>query len=329
MSKYDEAERHAIKELDPGGCLRWQMPDLDPDLEFSTWLETQVSPPPGVPQLRGDCVAGLRSRGGGQAPWACLIEAQAQPLPRMGVWMMVYLGLLHEDLRHGPHDRDRFQMLGFILNLSESPLASTVEWLPPMKQTPAQPERQVGVKCAFWVKNVREDEAAPTLERIARDEVALCVLPWVPVMKGADQAPVLTSWKEQALRQPEPHLRADYVALALVFAELAGREAVWREALKEFDVTDSRIAQEWEDRGRRAGRQEGFAAMRGSVLRVLQARFPSTAIPQSVPPALDRIANLDDLIRLVEEASVTPSLDQFQQKLADALTTGETTPASA
>jgi hypothetical protein len=132
MSKYNDAELHAIKELDPPGYVRWQLPELEEDLEWYTRLESQVAPPPGMPFLRCDCVAGFRSRSGTQAPWACLIEAQAQPIPRLAVWMLVYLGLLHEDLRHGPHDRDRFQMMGAVLNLTDGILSTTLDWLPPL-----------------------------------------------------------------------------------------------------------------------------------------------------------------------------------------------------
>jgi hypothetical protein len=142
MSKYNDAELHAIKELNPQGYLDWQLPELDPDLVWYTWLESQVSPPQGVPFLRCDCVAGLRSQSGSQPPWACLIEAQAQPIPRMAVWVMVYLGLLHEDLRHGPHDQDRFQMMAAVLNLTDTTLSTSIDWVPPVKPAAPQPEQQ-------------------------------------------------------------------------------------------------------------------------------------------------------------------------------------------
>src|SRR5262245_36566695 len=173
MSKYNDAELHAIKELDPQGYLHWQLPDLDPDLVWDTWLESQVAPPPGMPFLRCDCVAGLRSRTGTQPPWACLIEAQAQPIPRLAVWVLIYLGLLHEDLRFGPQDRDRFQMMAAVLNLTDTHLSTTIDWLPPLKPAVPQPEEQpssqpapqpVGVQCRFWVRNVREEKADLTLE---------------------------------------------------------------------------------------------------------------------------------------------------------------------
>jgi hypothetical protein len=250
MTKYNDAELHAIKELDPQGYLSWHLSELDPDLVWYTWLESQVAPPPGLPFLRCDCVAGLHSRSGSQAPWACLIEAQAQPIPRLGVWVLVYLGLLHEDLRFGPHDRDRFQMMAAVLNLTDTPLSTAIDWVPPVKHLALQPDEQaVGVKCRFWVRNVREEGADLTLEQIAERKVALCILVWVPLMAGGDDPRVVQRWREVALLQDEPHLLADYVVLALVFAELAGRRAAWAAALKEFNVQDSQIAQQWEDKG--------------------------------------------------------------------------------
>ncbi len=71
------AERHAIQEVEPEDQLQWLLEEVDDDLEFFGWQQTQVAPPPGVPQLRCDCVAGLHSRSGTQPPWACLIEGRA------------------------------------------------------------------------------------------------------------------------------------------------------------------------------------------------------------------------------------------------------------
>src|SRR3954452_10846164 len=116
MADYDDAERNALQKVKPADQLKWLLEDVDDDLTFFGWLQTQVAPPPGVPQLRCDCVAGLHSRKGTQPPWACLIEAQGQPLANMAVWMTVYLGLLHNVLRFDGHDP--FQMMGVILNLS-------------------------------------------------------------------------------------------------------------------------------------------------------------------------------------------------------------------
>ena len=63
------------------------------------------------------------------------------------------------------------------------------------------------------------------------------------------------------LLEKEPHLLADYVELALVFAELAGRQDAWSAALKEFNVKDSQIAQQWEDKGIAIGKIQAFQEM--------------------------------------------------------------------
>src|SRR5947209_243485 len=98
MARYDEAERYAIKRLNPRGFLLWLLAGLDPDLVFKRWLETQVAPLPGEPPLRSDCVAEFVSASGSQPPWACLVEAQGQPQAYFSVRVLSYLTVLHEEL---------------------------------------------------------------------------------------------------------------------------------------------------------------------------------------------------------------------------------------
>jgi hypothetical protein len=209
MADFDDAERHAIHEVEPNDQLAWLLEEVDDDLVFFGWQQTQLSPPPGVPQLRCDCVAGLKSRSGRQPPWACLIEAQGQPLPRMGIWMMIYLGLLHNVLRY--EGQDFFQMMGVILNLSEGELTHTVLWPVPLRKKPAEPTAEganvgppaaqpaaegdktkqptaqpapaPGVSCVFFTKNVRQESAEKTLDRIDRGELGLCILVWILLLR--------------------------------------------------------------------------------------------------------------------------------------------------
>src|SRR5436309_2248012 len=124
MADFDDAERHALQEVEPEGQLRWLLEEVDEDLVYSGWLQTQVAPPPGVPQLRCDCVAELTSASGSQAPWACLIEAQGQPMAHMAIWALIYLGLLHNVLRH--QGRDKYRMMAVILNLSDGSLSHSI-----------------------------------------------------------------------------------------------------------------------------------------------------------------------------------------------------------
>ena len=244
MADFDDAERNALQEVEPADQLKWLLEDVDDDLTFAGWLQTQVAPPPGVPQLRCDCVAGLHSRDGKQPPWACLIEAQGQPLAGMAVWTMIYLGLLHDVLRY--EGRDRFQMMAVILNLSEGELSHTIDWQVPLKKrakqlsteggaaaaappaaepttTPAAPAAKApGVSCQFFIKNVRKESATKTLDRIERGELGLCILVWLPLMEGADNKEIVRRWRALAMQQTDLVLRSNYASLALVFAEMAG-----------------------------------------------------------------------------------------------------------
>ena len=49
MADFDQAERYAIKRLEPKGFLGWLLVGLDDDLVFTRWLETQLAPFPGEP----------------------------------------------------------------------------------------------------------------------------------------------------------------------------------------------------------------------------------------------------------------------------------------
>jgi len=320
MADFDDAERHALHEVEPEKQLQWLLEEVDPDLAFFGWQPTQLSPP-GVPQLRCDCVAGLRSRSGSQPPWACLIEAQGQPLAGMAVWMMIYLGLLHNLLRYD--GRDPFQMMGVILNLSEGELSHAIGWRVPLKKTTGTPSADAdaglptaepspapapGVACTFFVKNVRQESAEQTLNRIERDELGLCILVWVPLMAGADQPEVIRRWRDLALRQEQLHLRADYVALALVFAEMAGRKQLWETGLEGFNVQESEVIRGW--------RQEGsLTTARAAVVNVLQTRFPGVPLPEGVRSALEKNADARQLSDWLRQAVLTASPADFERSL--------------
>ena len=111
------------------------------------------------------------------------------------------------------------------------------------------PEQAPGVACAFFIKNVRKESAAQSLDRIERGEIGLCILLWVPLMAGADQADIVRRWRDLAMRQQQLHLRAAYVTLAVVFAEMAGRTTLWQTGLEGFNVQESKIMRSWSESG--------------------------------------------------------------------------------
>ena len=97
MADFDQAERFAIKRLNPAGFLGWLLEGLDDDLGFSRWLETQLAPFPGQPDRRCDCVAEFVSASGTQPPWICLVEPQGQYHPRFVTRLIQYMLGLHDE----------------------------------------------------------------------------------------------------------------------------------------------------------------------------------------------------------------------------------------
>jgi hypothetical protein len=76
-------------------------------------------------------------------------------------------------------------------------------------------------------------------------------------------------------------------------------------------VQRSQIVDEWRAEGRKEGLEQGLAALRSSVLRVLRVRFGG-ALPADVQAAVEGQADLDELSRWVEAASTAAGIEQFR-----------------
>jgi hypothetical protein len=210
---YDQAERFAIKRLDPAGFLRWLLWGLDPDLVFYRWLETQLAPFPGEPDRRCDCVVEFVSASGTQPPWACLVEPQGQWQSVFLIRVLRYLLMLHEELRHGPHGQDRYLMMAGIVDLTEQKLPTGLPWQPPG----APPG--IGMLNGVWARHLYRESAAATLADIDAGRAPHCLLAWISVMQGGEEDGNIQQWKRLVEQEKDRSLRATYTGLALVFAE--------------------------------------------------------------------------------------------------------------
>ena len=90
----------------------------------------------------------------------------------------------------------------------------------------------------------------------------------------------------------------------LVFAELAGREPEWKQALEGWNMRQSTVILGWMEEGRVEGR-------RGALLSVLQARF-KIPVPNDLAAAVQASADSDELSRWLRIAATVPSLDAFR-----------------
>lgn len=67
-----------------------------------------------------------------------------------------------------------------------------------------------------------EDEAA-LFDAIAGGRAARCLLPWMPLMHGGEEAGIIQRWIELAIQEAGSRRHGAYGGLALVFAEASRR----------------------------------------------------------------------------------------------------------
>jgi hypothetical protein len=293
--------------------IRWLCEGLEEDLQFARWLDTQTAPFPGEPDRRCDTVAEFVSRSGTQPPWACVVEPQAQQQADFVVRLFRYLLALYEELRHGPHDQDRYLMVGAIVNLSEGTLQKALNWVPPGHTG------GVGLTGKVWARDVCLADAAGVLAEVATGQVARCVLPWIPLMQGGERADIIEEWKRLAELETNPATRNNYKGLALVFADQRKRREIWQQALEGWNVYESTIVNEWREEGRQEGReegrQEGLHALQQSLLGELRTRFPEETLPPEVQTTLEQQTSFEELARWMVFAATTPSLEEFRRSI--------------
>ncbi len=154
-------------------------------------------------------------------------------------------------------------------------------------------------------RNVREEDAAATLEWIAQGRLARSVLPWIPLMHGGGKAGMIERWKVVADGEPDQRRRADYGALAKALAPAAGRKEVWDQALEGWAMKESPFLLEVE---RKASAREQVR----SVLDALAFRFPPGA-PSELAERIKAVSEEDRLRELHRLAVTSPSFEDFRR----------------
>jgi hypothetical protein len=306
MAEFDQAARLAVK-LDAAGFLRWLLPGLDADLRFSRWLDTQTIPFPGQSDLRCDTVAELAHASGLTPPWMLVLELQTEPDPDIMERLLEYLSRARRELRHGPYGRDKYQGALAVVNLTGPLPHSLLDMALPGSTG-------VAIHCQARGVTLAQEDAMQTLAGVRAGQVARCLLPWIPLMKGGDREETVAAWKEAAEQEPEHGLRETYAGLALVFADLADGLTVWKQGLEGWNMRKSRVIEEWREEGRQEGRQEGRTeALRDVLLRLLGRRFPEAA--SEVVAAVQNQSSGDELLRWLELLEQSPSLDAFRNAI--------------
>ena len=299
---FDQVARFAAR-LDPPGFLGWAVGLPADEVGFRGWLDTRGVPFPGDPERTGDTVARLDDPATGGTPWAVAVEFQAAPDPQMFGRLLVYLGHLWQAAKPDAERGSRFHLGAVVVNLTGTGLASRrMEWL------------AAGFLTHIRVveRNLAGENADDLLGRIEAGAVSRALLQWVPLMAGGGRGAVIGRWKRLAADEPDARARSDYAGLARVFAGKAKRQAAWDKALEGWNVTESKVVNEWIKqgivKGRAVGRAEGRAE---GVIAVLKARFKP--VPAALTAAVQAETDLDRLRSWLTAAATAPTLDDFRE----------------
>jgi len=295
VAELDQTARYALK-LVPSEAIAWVLPDLDPDLIFNRWLDTETIAFPGEPGRRCDTVAELVSRGGRSPPWALVLEAEARPRSTILDRVLEYEARLLRKLRHGPHLRDKYLVAGAVIFLSGR--------RKDLKLQMRLPNTDVDLGVTLRAISVARESAAATLERIGRGELGRSILPWVPLMAGGDEPAVVAEWLRLAGGETDAQRRADYPGLALVLADSAGCLPIWKQTLEGFNVWESQVIREWKTAGR-------LEEKRNDLLRALRVRL-APEVPADLTHTVEQTTDLDVLTRWFDAALTAPTLDAFR-----------------
>jgi hypothetical protein len=145
--------------------------------------------------------------------------------------------------------------------------------------------------------------AEETLARIASGEWTRALLPMIPLMQGGKEARIIEQWKTVAAAEPDERRRGDYGSLARVFADLAKRGRVWRQALEGWNMKRSESVMEWQ-----------AETMTEAVIEVLQLRF-GTELPEDLVTRIRGTTDLALLKRWHAAAVTARTLNKFRQAM--------------
>ena len=264
MNVYDKASRYAAH-LDAPGFLRWLLPDVPAAVSFHGWLDTRTLPFPGEADRTCDTVACFHDAAAGDW-WAVPVEFQIEPDGEMFGRFLEYLGRLWRERRPAA-GTGRYRVGAAVVNLTGRGAASR-----DMLLGPTGPRTHLQV----IERNLIDEDAAATLAGVADGRMSRAMLPWIPLMRDGGETGIMERWKELALAEPDSRRRAEYGALALVFAEPAGRRALWKQALEKWNMIESQQVLEWMAEGEAKGLREGLlrASRTRTLLRdLLEDRF--------------------------------------------------------
>jgi hypothetical protein len=297
MGVFDQAARFA-SQADPTAIMGRVLAKTKTPLRFQEWADTRTLPRPGGTERTADLVAVVEDATAAEHLWLLVLEFQARHDPDKLDVTLEEVARLRLHGRHGPDRQSRYRVLTGLVYLQGRCPESTLD------MTLAE---GFGTWHRALVWNVEEDNADAVLAAVESGEATWGLLFWVPLMAGGDSEAVIARWKERALAVDDRRRRGDLGKIALVFAELVGRYAGWKRGLEGFDMTESKVVNEWIEE---AVQQAQIKEAREGVLRVLRRRFPA-ALTEDVLGAINAQPSLDMLHDWFDGALAAFSAEDF------------------
>lgn len=296
MFNFDKAGRYLIR-LDPLGFFTWLCAEFVRVWRFRGWLDTSAIPFPGERQRVCDTVAEFIHRRDRRR--RCLLDTEVQSHPHLDMPERLgeYAFQLRRQRRYGRGRHGKYQVIGAVVNLTGAVQPNTLDMTEAMLDG-------AGLFIAVLQKTLREEDAAATLQRIAAGELPRCVLPWIPLMRGGGDAIIIEEWRRLASLERNAYRRADYGALAMIFAELAKRKGIWQMGLEGWNVRESKFLKDWAD-------QAALRSLRKTLLRLLQSRLQNP-LPLDLLDAINDCEDQSELDRWIDLSVVANTLAEFR-----------------
>jgi hypothetical protein len=294
MPTFDETARQACK-VSGAGLTPWldRFADESMAADFATWDDTRRTSWPGGPERTDDVVCVLRRRADGK-PAHLIVEVETEPRPdglaRLGIYELLLAIEVRNVLDDGP------PVYGAIIRLTGSKKGG------PLILTRSATNPGVLVKpIEVWLP---DQSAADTLALIESGDLALCLLPWVVLMRGGGESQLIERWKQLAVREPDVEKRAAYRSFALVFAELIPELVNWQRHLEGWEVRESQYLKSFEARGE-------VKRARADLLEGLHLKLGGT-VPEPVRLAVEGTNDLNTLERWFRGLFAVNSWAEFQ-----------------
>lgn len=301
MTDFDQAARYLVR-LNPDGFFGWLVPKYAERFRFLRWLESDVPPYPGEPRRVPDCVAEFAPRDDADGQRRLMdVEFQSEPDYEIVDRGGEYIFRLRRAVRYGPGNAGKYQVQIVIVNMTGPPQSGELD------QTEPELDGD-GAKLKLRIRALREESAPELVADVASGKFERCVLPWVPLLNGGEQEDIITEWIRLVLEEPDERSKRGYFAIALVFANLAKRAAVWRKHLEPLMVQRSEIVDEW--------RMEGeIARVKQDIRRFVRGRF-GASMPSELEEQIDSQDNISTLEMWVDAVAEAESLDDFRTRIA-------------